>query len=697
MSDTTPTDLDNRKRQGFAFLREKAVAAHRRGDAFEVKHVCEVAIDTVRTLLADPNRRSVVPSLSDLRWVFSFWLYWLADIDLIYGPQGLYVRSIIQGLPSTDESPHDGCLLSVLFSFVESPLIVANLEPVFNLPREWITARARDPEDTTAISLLVELTWFHGPANDAWARVLKFFLDHSPQDSPLAAALTSLGHRLIAQAPFLAHKEFPGSTDLALGPAADAGVMRECWHAFFDCEWKQLDDLIRNLVASTRVDSANYFPLFSVIHFSRFLRRQPGSQFLSLSRRLHAVTRQPIQVFNEWRSSRFARHIIRLRKEVGSAGADDRIACFVLAMFGELAALRAWDLGGWVDAIRQQSAAHLEVARFGDPGQAAYGLTQSVMAIQSGLLEKDKEARELMWRLDRLPEAGRGEIVEWLLASRPAEWPAANRMLAGMSDSIPERLLPAVARWSVQLETSGKELLASSISELDYWATILPHVDDAPNLVEGLRPALVLACNSPPYWICIGDTIRESLAKATLGTAQELANTMITRAVDRNSSEADARWGIVCSAIANRDDLFEKVRPWLSAESAVSPVRMHYLLRRTQKVSLYQPLDDPAFRSVLRTNILEYCRQFHGNNNPLEPDRLLPPVNVWRVTWPEAEQDLVGTVVAAVNSPDVALMRKRALLDVLANLVERLPEEQVGRIADATLQWLEERAHGLGL
>ena len=114
-------------------------------------------------------------------------------------------------------------------------------------------------------------------------------------------------------------------------------TIEHCWRAFLDCEWTLLDQLIRQLSSSTRTDESEYFPLFSLIHLSRFFRPVASQQALSLSRRAYSLSRQPAQIFTDFRSHSVTRNALRLSLQPNPVqGAFERWKCLVLAMMGQL-------------------------------------------------------------------------------------------------------------------------------------------------------------------------------------------------------------------------------------------------------------------------------------------------------------------------------------------------------------------------
>ena len=553
MTDEPRGQPGNPLQQGFEFLKTRALAAHSAGDGFAVNHVCQLALHSLR------HRVQAVPpgairglDLVDVRWVFFLWLHWLLDYDLLLGEGGrLWLVPLVDRLAGSPPGTHDRVLLSTLFATVENPLSPAPTEPLLTLPDDWLALRSYATEDVSALSLAVEFAWYTNPAGDAWRQLVATWHEKCPAPSPLAGTLQALEQRLETQATLgIGGEQGQLKARATSTVAGEAAVFERCWRAFLDCEWDLLASLIKKLGVSTQVNTNEYFRLFGLIHFSRSFREQPDPQFLSLSRRWYGASRLPSQVFNDFRSHSLTRNSLKLYQQAHPVqGAYERWKCLVLAMLGQLSALRSWDLGRWYGAVSQQSDAHLELARFGDPMHAMYGISSAVLALRSIEEGKNPQADEAIQLLDRLPPGSLTDLVRWLLARRPVEWWSAFQVVSYLSDAIPEPMLPEVARWSNDLSLSCKRLMGMSITYLGFWEKILRFVPRAPELVEVLRPAILQECTRPRSWHFSAGTLTDCLTTATMERSQEIAGCLVGHQLAQNSSEAFDRWRILFAPV----------------------------------------------------------------------------------------------------------------------------------------------------
>ena len=494
------------------------------------------------------------------------------------------------------------------------------------------------------LSLAVEFAWYSNPAGEAWRQLVARWQEKCPPSSRLAGTLQALGQRLETQATLgIGGQQGQlkvGATSTAEGEAASFEL---CWRAFLDCEWDLLDSLIKKLGVSTHVNTNEYFPLFSFIHYSRFFREESDPQLLSLSRRGYGASRMPSQVFNDFRSHSFTSNSLKLYQQAHpEQGAYERWKCSVLAMLGQLSALRSWDLGRWYGAVSQQSDAHLEAARFGDPTHAMYGISSAVLALRSIEEGKDPRADVAIRLLDRLPPDSLTDLVRWLLARRPVEWWSAFRVLSDLSDAIPEPMLPEVARWSNDLSLSRKRLMGGSISYLDFWERILPFVPQAPQLVEVLRPAILQECSRPVSWNCSAGTLTHCLTTATMERAREIAGCLMGHQLVQNSPEEFDRWRILFNACANRKELLPLYREWLLGQPECTPVFRHLVQRLDEGTPPSQAKDDPGVRDWLRAQLLAFCEQSfpRGNEHRIIQPAFVPE-DLTYVTWPSDEGQLI--------------------------------------------------------
>jgi hypothetical protein len=321
----------------------------------------------------------------------------------------------------------------------------------------------------------------------------------------------------------------------------------------------------------------------------------------------------------------------------------------------------------------------------------------SVLALQNPTPGKDAWYDNALLLLDQLGEKDRSEFVLWLLARRPLEWLAAHGVLAELSDSISEELLPEVARWTVQITVTKKMLRGWSITYLGFWSRILPYAKYHRDFVGTLMPAILRDSASPLCWREATDSLIYCLRELPSSDALTIIDNMMSTSVPAGSDEDLVRWDIISNACFRRAELFDAYLDWLLKQPFCDPTGA-YVIRRLEKTRDWQfspaelqmhPENNEEIRNWIRTEIRRYCDQKMpeaGRTSTVQmPFR---PHCILYATWPDEETEIVDSLVKAVDMPDVLVTTKIGPLRALGYLVLRLPEVTADRICDEAIRWL---------
>jgi hypothetical protein len=700
MTNVAPENEESPLMQGLRFLRARALSAHASGDGFAVNHVCRVAFRALARSAHDPAALLQI-RLEDVRWVFGLWLYWLLDYELVIEAVGrISVHGLLEKLPRSGQSVHDFTLIGKMFTFLGEPWSSFPGASDFDFPAEWFVDRASQPEDVALLSLAIEFAWFSSPSSGGpWLALVDGWLTMCPRESRLTDSLQTLRLRLKVQ------------TDLCRGSQQDAqiapdntgrhepfGNLEQCWRAFLQCEWTELDDLVKQLSTKTRVDASDYLPLFNLLHTSRPFRPETDDQSVSLSRRFYGMSRQPAQVFHSFRSHRNSENALRLQLQSNpDHGAIDRWKGVVLTMLEQLAALRSWDFRWWLDAVAQEGVYHLELSRFGDVQHAKRGVTCYVLALQNPNKGSNPLYDDAILLLDRLLPEERSEFVRWLSDRRPVEWRAAHRVIVELADSIPDELLAQVANWTLQISLSKKTLLGWSLTYLKFWTSVLPFSDNMREIVGMLIPAVLRDAENPACWLEAPEMLMLCIGSLPLSSARSILERMKGVDVRPVSAQSFERWHIILNGCLHRGDIFDSYRGWLLEQPECNPLSRYMIehVNRSRNWNLtsqelqVNPDDNPELRDWMRMQIRAFCDEIlpeQGGNAFVQ--MMLPPEHILWVTWPDDESELVDSLVRAVDASDVFVSTKRGPLQVLAFLALRLPETTAHRICDEAVRWL---------
>ena len=684
MSEQPTEDRTSDLRKALDGLRGKAIEAHRAEDGAYVLHLCVAALDLIRR--RGEGDGEIGLTLADVRWCFFLTVFWeMGDHAL------MAVRRALAELPDRNEgtyASHDRSVLRLLLTGLSSPLLELDASPVLDAPMDWFAERSKDIEDLTAFELLVEFMWFRDRDGLRWLELGRTLRERAKPDSPLAERMQKLEQRLAAQsALFRKHEscELPAASS----DPGDPRRLAPGWRHFNNCEWHELDEFIRKCTRDITVDHPLYLSLFHLVRESSFRRRGQDDQLLSLSRRSFALTRQPGLALKEIRWMRFYQKMVNLR-EAEQLGRRSTLAeCLRIAMLNELSALRSWDLGLWHAAMRQQAHVFLEPTGADmDADDALAALKRGVLGLVS--LENDSRFDRAIELLDTVPEEQRVALVKDLLAAPPVYSYRVHHLLAAMSDGIPETILTEVAQWCVELEMSPSETYGWRLTYLSFWHEVLPYTDQAPALIDILRPALLHVAGRPPAWRCASDTFVAALQYGQQGTAEALAEALMAGdGVD--AKDAERRYGILFDGCARRRELMGLCWGWLTTSHDGSPHAEHMLAHLEKGTSAGEAFDDEAFRSWLRNRTFELARR----SDKVTDARLHvggglnPGLFSW-VTWPDPEEQLIEDLMSAVDSPNPDHALRINQLDVLAQLVEHGHLDNAQIIADRVADWLTE-------
>lgn len=695
MSESAGTSGDSPLLLGLSSLRRRALSAHASGDGYSANHICRVAVERLQRLRAP---ETISPNLlTEVRWVFSIWLHYFLDHELIWDLQSN--RSpysvLIDRLAVRQQGSPDHVLYSSLFLSLEQPTDRFSADKLMSLPRSWVESRSIAEEDSLAISLAIELCWLGDPSSDVWRILIDHFLSSAPEASFLASTLQTLRSRLESQSSLYTGVGEGSAMPIPPSGREDEATLTACWLSFLDCDWPKLDTAIQSLTKATRVEGAEYIPLFSLIHFSRFYRPGGDSQLLSLSRRLYGLSKQPGQMYQEYRSSRFLKNSLKLATgQDRNDDANQRWRSFVIAVHGQLAALRAWDFGRWVEAIGQHADSFLEVARSGDVNAAREGIARAAMSMRSLKRGSDPRLDAALSLVDRVDQKSLSDFVRWLLRRHPVGWQGVHRVLSDLSDAIPNELLPAVAQWTQSLTGKGTALYGWSVSYIGYWSRIIPFAENPSEVVESIRTLVLRDARSPAGWAVSSDTIIASIVAGSTETAREIIDSMI--ATDPISDKFDRlrRWQILLSAGLERSEVFDWYTDWLLTQPDCTPIDGELIRRVQDGVGPQETRDNSVIRDWMRSALIEHCSMVQAPSCPIPAMLPFNPAAVRLLTWPHAETSLLELLVTTIESPAIPLMQKPILIETLALLAHGADDDSVGVIAASAIRWLSEGVPG---
>lgn len=685
--ETEPT-AEKRQRQAFQLLRDHARNAHIAGDGLLVGVLCHTGLHRVGQLAKE--KKLLLP-FSDLAWVPIFALYWLVDPSERYA-----IEETLKELEhQTDEDRLVAQWVNRYRILIEQPLAGdAQLSPAlkdFAWPSSFTE---RSPESEALVMHMVELAWYHGPTGEHWKQLVEIWLHTAPVWTH--TSLTALRERLDLQARLTApdkpHELLPESETKKLRAHYD---LAELWLLHLHGRSAAVCAAAERLTPFLSAESHRWRVLHDFIHFDTMYGPREDSQGVRLARRRRLSVETPLLIFHDERESRLTKVLGELFRARSQGAASKRWEIYMLARLHELAALRLWDYGMWLEAIRAQAQANLEVVQWTDaqPDMSAQGLSLAVRSFSSSSPEKDAAVRRAIDTLEFAPTGVLARLGESLLATYPRQKHSAACLLADLTDLLPPETWPALAHWTISYvqESSEQRTGGWHLAPAAHWQwvlRVLPSESPVWNTLqaEALRMAKVSHCWSGDYraffegWLLF----------APLPLAREAAEEM-TAHPETASGECFARAELLIEFEESNPSLrgFYTRRLLPTAHSA------------SEALVLAKHLNEPdvtAREETLRERLMQKVREsIAGATSPsdVHPLSFSPAVGIHLVShWRPEDRPLLEELIAAVNSPDVLTECLSWLLGTIQLLVANGPVEFAEVVQPHIVHWTRHLPRG---
>jgi hypothetical protein len=655
---TEPT-FEQRQRLAFEYLRERARKCHLDGDGLQVNSLCSIALAQSESL-ADAGTFQL--TLAEIRWCYIFPMYWLVDEYMLRAVE----RGLATILKSEKAEKWIHGLLEVLHHLVYQPLDdVSKLTPILDTIELSQLGESNKCEDLVLITYTVELLWFKSTRNGAWSTLIDKWLRSCPTwcRKPLEDLKGRLGLQTSLTNP---NRQYPPVPHDIITHLPATFPLAELWVRILYSDGKAIDELIEKLNATTEPDSHIARLLFDAHLFNRFFGNFGGPQEVGLARRRLFVSTSPLLTFHELREAKLSEKFGELvrRSEVG--GASGRFHVFTLAMLWELSALRLWDFFGWCAAVKAQSEAYLEAAKWKDidAGFAAWGIELAIQSLSYGSKEKDTLIRNAICRLEFAPVAMLSEIGERLQAPYPRQKPRACEALADLSDLVPEAYWLSLSEWTIGYldECRRGKHLGSSINPLKGWESVLECVDCSSKIWAVFFPETLPLVRNTLAWSTEDNCFHTWLTRGPIELALQLGTEMLfVQSADANSRAK--RSHILVRAEDARAELKGKFRPQL-LKLASEPIEQLELGGR----------EIPATRAAAKTQYKATLERFISasvSTQGLNPIAFAFVSNgpIMMLDWNLEDFPLVKSIVATIDDPKELSHSKVCLLFCLQSLI----------------------------
>ena len=679
---TEPT-AEERQRQAFYFLRGQARNAHIAGDGLLVGVICHTGLQNINRLAKE--KKLLLP-FSEIAWMPIFILYWLVI------PTDRY--ALKETLQSLEHSANYDRLVAQwidrYYTLIEQPLNGdAGLAPLLKDFAWPISFSERSPETETLVTHMVELAWFHGPNGEDWKHLVDTWRQKAPSwTEPL---LLDLKGRLELQARLTSPEKF---SDLV--PENDAEKLRvkydlaELWLLHFYGRAAAVCDAAERPAGFLADESHRWRIVHDFFHFDGISAPNEDSQYVQLARRRRLSVGTPLLIFHDERESRIKGILGELFRERSQGGASKRWEIYVLAQLHELAALRIWDYGMWLESIRAQAQTTLEVVQWpnADAGMSARGLAQSVWSLSSNSPKKDPIIRRAVDVLEFAPDKVLVGLGNALIATYPKQKSSAAGLLEDIVDLLPPEIWPGLARWTASYiqESSEQRTAGWHYAPAAYWRRVLFALSQDSPVWDVLLPEAMRMAKVGHCWLGeSGEFLRRWLLLAPVAYARELAEAMLTHP-ESSPLERFERAQFLIE--------FEEWNPYLRGAYSrrllltAGSVSEAFILADHLKAPDVVEREDGLRKAVvhgIRESVAKAAPDLSVKAVHFLPNKGPELVGHWRLE----DRPLLEELIAAVNSSTVFTQYVPWLLQVIQLLVANGPIEFANIVQPYVVDWTD--------
>jgi len=684
----TELTSEMRQRKAFDFLRDRARNAHIAGDGLLVNLLCHTGFQRLEELA---KQKKLQLAFSDVAWMPIFAFYWLVN------PSERYVieNAINELGRGTEEDGLVGQWVDRYRILVEQPLAGdAQLSPSLkDFPWPCFFAE-RSPEAETLLCHMVELVWFHGPSEEYWNQLAETWLQTAPVWTH--RLLADLKARLHLQArltsPSQPHALIPESEVEQLHAHND---IAELWMLHLHGRSAAVCEAAERLTPFLTSDSHRWRVLHDFIHFDSVYGPHEDSQGVRLARRRRLSVETPLLIFHDERQSWLSKALGEVFRARTQGAASKRWEIYMLAQLQELAALRLWDYGMWLGAIRAQAQANLEVVQWTDthPDMSAQGLILAVRSFSASSPEKDATIRRAIDTLEFAPTEVLSALGESLLATYPKQKHSAKGLLQDLTDLLPSETWPGLARWTTAYiqESSEDRTSGWHLAPATHWLWVLPVLPPDSSVWAMLQPeALRMASSS----LCWRSNYGKFLRRWILFSPKPLALEVVEAMTSHPETGSGERFARVEHLIEFEEWNLTYKRAYTSRllRTAASASEAFVLAKHLEEADLSvreNTLREGVIQNV-RITITHAAPQSHVKGFVFSPAMGVNLVNTWRLE----DQPLLEELIAAVNSPNVVTEYLSWLFQTIQLLVANGPVEFAKFVQPHVTHWTHQLPRG---
>jgi hypothetical protein len=740
--------MTGNKKKAVEFLKTKACEAYLSGDVGAVRHLSAIALEKASQTAERENLK-----LEDFIWAFVFMFNYLKSewefsqllvkaYESFGYPQDIKTNDgvIIPRLTRPDSATSSyAALLNFLFDVFDPhnwPLIEEHKEGMANLDINFLLKGSNGEdygacalEDELLLSLIIEVLWYLEPRGDYWLSLCEKWIEQAAQAAPSSSipqALSRTRDRLRVQRAILFPVEEESPLNLieeVYRRGEECYLLAKAWFYFYHERWQDLDELIRQMVELIPFENGYFLSLQGLINMTRIQRSlavhreesetaeqvESFDQTPGVMRYQRVQLSRPTAIFHYQRGVFFDGLLAEARRKQFACGRLRAHALRLLILL-KLEALRAWDLGSYLEAMKREMKLSLQLGLYRDHKGEYRGFPDCLknallcavkcLSVDSEDLPELEKAEKV---LETLPEGAQliSDLVRDLVSGPPAEWPSALRIFDLLGDAVPEELAEEVARWSVKVYNalmSNPCYWNSKI--LRFWKPIIEFHDISDGVWNELFPVFKDMVMKPFFWDSNYELIKAVLVKAPLTQARDLASSITTVAA-RDESGQRNKYVILFNASLERADLkdicIDYLRKRIQTSSDPSLEYDLSLLLDGEGGKQVESSEN-ACRSLIE-KLGDFCKSIEDRDGKSFPIGVDIASEFRRVDWstvPEGTLDGILEKVATVikGCPNILNIEVAELMKVLINISRTAPEGYRAKLAHLAMEWIENPPRG---
>ncbi len=441
-----------------AYIKELAEDACVNGNIGKLRQLCAGALDIAEDV-----------SLHQIYWAMVYLGVYSNSEDDIYKLEEKYANSLEplfrqehrQGIKA--EGAYQP-LMDVFIMFLKPEI---SEERLIKYKEHLLAGKVTGLKDDTATVLLLEtvigMFWYYAVDRPWWLEVAEYYITALTESVPgLAQAVSDMKGRLQLQS-----KLFQGQDAITEEEIMASGkpVFARAWLHFYRAEWSEAVESYKHMVRIAERNSDYFCPVqgygnivFNIWHWENWEAddKEKGIPVRSYYRYQRACLEHGLPTFWQSRESRIEGLLAECRLAPQKA-ATARARVKRLVSLRQLEALRYWNLGEYIESVRNEARLAYEAGMYQDKYANYCGIVQDLPAAiihairgisNQEFTKEEKQALALCMRR-RYPE-GIGQVVDFITKDAcKIQWEFATEWLNYLAAYVNKEQIKQMVNWLV--------------------------------------------------------------------------------------------------------------------------------------------------------------------------------------------------------------------------------------------------------